>query len=140
MYEYLITCQSEKSIAEIGVKLLVFFTFFINCFMKTLIKSITYCQIVPLECLLTYFVKIVCQASLPSFLIWVSLAIFCLDQWLMKIVCSAQHQSSLVGDNSLVHMNLDWWQLLNYMSKCKILCPTSCIEISLWRKPISNRW
>ena len=48
-YECLITCQSEKSASEIGVKLLLFFTFFINLFMKTLIKNIFYGQTVPLE-------------------------------------------------------------------------------------------
>ena len=37
--------------------------------METLIKSIIYCQIVPLDCLLMYILKIVCQASLPSFLL-----------------------------------------------------------------------
>ena len=48
-YECLITCQSEKNTSEIGVKLLLFFTFFINLFMKTLIKNIFYGQTVPLE-------------------------------------------------------------------------------------------
>ena len=33
----------RKSTPEIGVKFFVFFTFFINFFMKTLIKSIIYC-------------------------------------------------------------------------------------------------
>ena len=76
--EYLITYQSERRASEIGVKLLVFFTFFINFFFKTLIKSIFYCQTVPLEhLLLMYVVKIVYQASLLSFPSWVSLAIFC---------------------------------------------------------------
>ena len=28
-------------------------------------------------------------------------------------------------------MNSEWWQLLSYILKCNI-CPTSCIEISLW--------
>ena len=66
--EYLITYQSERRASEIGVKLLVFFTFFINFFFKTLIKSIIYCQTVPLEhLLLMYVVKIVYQASLLSF-------------------------------------------------------------------------
>ena len=39
----------RKSTPEIGVKFFVFFTFFINFFMKTLIKSIIYCQTVPLD-------------------------------------------------------------------------------------------
>ena len=77
----------EKSTSEIGEKLLVFFIYF---FMKTLIKSIIYCQnLVPLERLLMYVVKIVYQASLLSFLTWVS----------PEIACSAQHQLSLVGNN-----------------------------------------
>ena len=44
----------RKSTPEIGVKFLVFFTFFINFFMKTSIKSIIYCQTVPLDHLLMY--------------------------------------------------------------------------------------
>ena len=72
-------------------KFFVFFTFFINFFMKTLIKNIMYCEIVPLNRLLIYFVKTIRQASLLSFLTWVSLAIFYLDQCQMEIVCSAQH-------------------------------------------------
>ena len=58
----------RKSTPEVGVKFLVFFTFFINFFMKILIKSTIYCQTMPLDRLLMYVVKIVCQASLPLFL------------------------------------------------------------------------
>ena len=54
-----------------------------------------------------YVVKIVCQASLLLFLTSVSLAIFCLDQWLVETVYQAEHQLSLVGDNSLVDINLE---------------------------------
>ena len=55
---------------EIGVRLFVFFTFFINFFMKKLIiKSKIYWQTVPLNHLFMYLVKIVYQTSLPSFLI-----------------------------------------------------------------------
>ena len=62
----------------------------------------------PVERLHTHVVKTVCQTSLLLFLSLVSLAIFCLDQ-LTEIVCPAQHQLSLhwLGDNSLVHMNLE---------------------------------
>ena len=63
----IITCQSEKKYPKNGVKL-VFFTFFNNFFVETLIKSIGYCQTVPFDCLLLYILKIVGQASLPSFL------------------------------------------------------------------------
>ena len=63
----IITCQSEKKYPKNGVKL-VFFTFFNNFFVETLIKSIVYCQTVPFDCLLMYILKIVSQASLPSFL------------------------------------------------------------------------
>ena len=110
MFEFLITCQPERSASEIGV-ILVFLTFFINFYMKTLIKNMIYCQALPLEYLLMYVVKIVNQISLLSFSTWVSLAIFCLDQWIMEILCSAQPQLLLVEDNSLVHINLEWWQL-----------------------------
>ena len=58
----------RKSKPETEVKFFVFFTFFINFSMKTLIKSIIYCQNVPLNHLLMYVVEVVCQASLPLFL------------------------------------------------------------------------
>ena len=50
----------RKSSPDTGVKCRVFFTFFINFFMKTLIKSIIYCQTVALDCLLMHVVKISC--------------------------------------------------------------------------------
>ena len=104
----MIKYQSERRASGIGVKLLVFFTFFIDFFMKTLIKSIIYCQAVPLEhLLLMYVVLIVYRAPLLSFPTRVSWQYFVLDQWLMEIFCSVQRQLSLVGDNSLVHMNLE---------------------------------
>ena len=40
------SCLCEKKYLENGVKL-VFFTFFINFFVETSIKSIIYCQTVP---------------------------------------------------------------------------------------------
>ena len=64
LYECLIT--SNKSTSKIGEKILVFFTFFINFFMKRLIKRIIYCRTVLLERLLVYVVKTICQASLLS--------------------------------------------------------------------------
>ena len=42
LYKFLLTCQSEKKYILIEVKLFVFFTFFHNFFLKTLIKSIIY--------------------------------------------------------------------------------------------------
>ena len=63
--KYLYECLIRKSTSEIGVKCFVFFTFFINFFIKTLIKNIIYCQTVPLNRLLMYVVKTVWQASLP---------------------------------------------------------------------------
>ena len=81
----------RENTPQIGVKFLVFFFFFINFLMKTLIKSIIYCQTAPLDHLLMYFVKIVYRASLVSFLTWVSLEIFCLEKCQIEIVCSAQH-------------------------------------------------
>ena len=64
-----ITC--EKSTSKIGEKLLIFFTFFIEFFLKILIKSKEH-NLLP-GCvsgtfLLMYVVKIVCEASLLSFL------------------------------------------------------------------------
>ena len=54
----------KKSAPETGVRFFVFFTFFINVLIKTLIKSIIYCQTVPFNHLLMHVAKIVCQASL----------------------------------------------------------------------------
>ena len=48
------------------IQFLVFFTFFIISLMKTLIKSIIYCQTMPLDHLLRYVAKIVSEATLPS--------------------------------------------------------------------------
>ena len=70
----------RKSKPETEVKFFVFFTFFIKFSMKTLIKSIIFCQNVPLNHLLMYVVKVVCQASLPLFLTGISLAMFCLEK------------------------------------------------------------
>ena len=55
--------QPEKKYSKIGVKL-IFFTFFVNFLVETLIKSIIHCQTMTLARLLMYIVKIVCQASL----------------------------------------------------------------------------
>ena len=68
LYECLITCKSDESTSKIGIKLLVFFTFFINCFIKTLIKIIIYCQTVLLEpfylCMLRkLYVRLLCFCS-----------------------------------------------------------------------------
>ena len=86
----------RKSTSEFGVKLVLFYTLFRNVFVEALIKSINYCQFLPLAHLLMYIVKNVCQVSMPLFLTGVNLAIFCLDQYQMEILCSAQHQLSLV--------------------------------------------
>ena len=113
---FLLHVSLRKSTPEIGVKFLVFFTFFINFFMITFIKSIIYCQTVPLDRLVMYVVKVVCQASLPSFLTWVSLTISCLDKCQRKGNCLFSSASlSLVGEITHWCMNLQGWQLLNYM-------------------------
>ena len=91
-----------KSTSKIGVKFLLIFFFFINFFMKTLIKSIIYCQTVPLERLLMYIVNIVCQVSLPLFLTKVSLAIFCFRSMINGNCWFSSASLSLVGKKSLV--------------------------------------
>ena len=117
-----------RSRSDTGVEFLVIFTFFIKFFMRTLIKSIIYRQTVPLDVM--FIVKILFQSSLPSFLTWVSLAIFCFTS-MPNANCQFSSASfSLVGNNSLVHevrvMGSCWTTC-----KCNILCPASCIEISL---------
>ena len=96
--KYMYECLIKKSTSETGVKCFVFFTFFINFFMKTLIKNIIYCQTVPLNRLLILCCENCMAGFSVSFLIWISLAIFHLDQCQMEIVCSAQHHYHLVGE------------------------------------------
>ena len=130
----------RKSTPKIGVKFLVFFTFFINFFYENINQEHYLLQ----DCafwaisLWTYVVKIVWQASLPSFLTWVSLPMFCLVKWKLSI----QLNIILIGrwDTWLVH-ELRVTELLS-RATCKrnILCPTSCTEISLWKRPTSNIW
>ena len=68
LYEYFLAFQSERKYTSNWRKILGIFFFFINFLMKTIIKSIIYCQTAPLDHLLMYFVKIVYRASLVSFL------------------------------------------------------------------------
>ena len=129
-----------KSTSKIGVKFLLIFFFFINFFMKTLIKSIIYCQTVPLERLLMYIVNIVCPVSLPLFLTKVSLAIFCFRSMINGNCWFSSASLSLVGKKSLVPelrvMGGSCWATC----KCNILCATSCNEISLFMEKIGNMW
>ena len=73
----------RKSAPEIGVKFSVFSLFSLAFFMKTLIKSMVYCQAVPLDDV----VKILCQTFLPLFLTGESLALINAKE--REIVCSA---------------------------------------------------
>ena len=81
-YLYDCFCRSEKKYIWNWSKM-VFFTFFINFFVETLIKSTNYCQTVPLDHLLLYILNSVCQASVLS--LWVNLVILCLDYCQMGI-------------------------------------------------------
>ena len=123
-----------KSASKIGVVFLLFFSFFINLFMKTLIKSIMYCQTVPLDRLLMYIVKILFQASLPSFLTWIS-KYFVLGQCKWKLL--VQLSIYVIGRRSVVGelkvMGGSCWATC----KCNILCSLSCIEIKLFMEKTS---
>ena len=83
-----------------------------------------------------YAVKLVYVAK-TSFLTWVSLAIFSLEKCQMEIVSSASLSS--VGEITHWCMNFHCFNDGSCWAtcKCNILCPTSCIEISLWKRPIS---
>ena len=97
--------------------------------MKTLliIKSIIYCQTVHVfgpftdacckKCM-AYLLTIFCFRSMP-------------DGNKLPVQFSIFQYLSLVGDNSVVHEFSDGscWAIF----KCNIICPTSCIEISLWK-------
>ena len=137
MYKCFVTCQSQKKYTWNWSKILCIFHFFLYLFYENINQEhnlLPDCAFGPLM----YVAKIVCQASLPLFLTWVSLAIFCLEKCQMEIVSSAL--LSLVGEITHWCMNFDCldngscWDTY----KCNILCPTSSIEISLWKRPISN--
>ena len=118
------------------VEFLLIFTFFINFFMKTVIKSIIYCHTMPLNRLLTYIGKSLCQAYLSSFLTWVSLKIFSFRPMLNRNCWFSSASLSSVGDKSPVHelrvMGGSCWGTCHSWCKCNILCLTSCTEISLF--------
>ena len=130
----------RKSTPEILVKFFVF-TFFINFFMKTLIKSIIYCQTVPLDHLSAYVCRKTCMPGLSAFGLNLSKSGNILFRKMSngEIVSSAS--LSLVGEITHWCMNFDClddgscWATC----KCNILCPTSCIKIRSWKIPISNR-
>ena len=130
----------RKSTPEILVKFFVF-TFFINFFMKTLIKSIIYCQTVPLDHLSAYVCRKTYMPGLSAFGLNLSKSGNILFRKMSngEIVSSAS--LSLVGEITHWCMNFDClddgscWATC----KCNILCPTSCIKISSWKIPISNR-
>ena len=128
-----------KSTSKIGVKFLLIFFFFINFFMKTLIKSIIYCQTMSLGCLLMYIVKILCQASLHSFLTWVSLAIFC-SRSMLNGNCGFSSASLSLAENK--SMNLEWSVVAVELH----VCATHYVQhpalksVYLWKKSISNMW
>ena len=129
----------RKSTPEILVKFFVF-TFFINFFKKTLIKSIIYCQTVPLDHLSAYVCRKTCMPGLSAFGLNLSKSGNILFRKMSngEIVSSAS--LSLVGEITHWCMNFDClddgscWATC----KCNILCPTSCIKISSWKRPISN--
>ena len=125
-----------------GLQLLVFHLH-IN-FFETLIRSIIYCQIVhvfgPFTDLLVswYVVKNGMSAFLCLLLrLYYWQYMFCLDQCWIEITCSS-HNLWHWEEITRWCMDLQWWKLLSY-HKCNIF-PTSCIEISLWKKPIHNWW
>ena len=60
---FLLHVSVRKSTPEIGVKFLVFFTFFINFFMITFIKSIIYCQTVSFR----PFSYVCCESCMSGF-------------------------------------------------------------------------
>ena len=123
----------------IRVKFFVF-TFFINFFMKTLIKSIIYCQTVPLDHLSAYVCCRTCMSGLSAFVLNLSKSDNIFFRKMSNGKVFSWESSSLVGEITHWCMNFDF---LNDGScwatyKCNILCPTSCTEISSWKRPISN--
>ena len=135
----LLNVSLRKSTPEIRVKFFVF-TFFINFFMKTLIKSTIYCQTVPLDHLSAYVCCRTCMSGLSVFVLNLSKS----DNILFRKMSNGKIVSwaslSFVGEITHWCMNFD---CLNDGScwttcKCNILGPTSCIEISSWKRPISN--
>ena len=138
MYKYFITCQSKKKNTWNWCKILCihFFNYLFYENINHEHNLLPHCAFGPLM----YVAKLVCQACPPSFLTWVSLAIFCLEKWKMsngEIVSSAS--LPLVGEITQWCMNFDCLNDGSCWATCKCnICPTSCIEISSWKRPISN--
>ena len=85
---------SEKSTSETGVKLLVFFAFFITFFYQNINQEHNLLS----DCACGMSTYVFCENCVSGFSVFVlnlSLAIFCLDQ-LTEIVFPDQHQLSLV--------------------------------------------
>ena len=64
-FAWVFTCESEKKYIWNWSKMFGIFHLFHYSFMKSLIKSIIYCQTVPLNRFYLCVLKIACQASLP---------------------------------------------------------------------------
>ena len=115
-----VLCQSQAP--EIEVKLLVFFTFLINLFMKTLISSSIYCKTVPSEHLGTYVCCKNCMSSISAFVLNLSKTGKTLFRKIANgncLLCSVS--LLLVGKATHWCINLEWWQLLRYMKMQHIM-------------------
>ena len=128
----------RKSTPEILVKFFLF-TFFINFFMKTLIKSIIYCQTVPLDHLSAYVYCKTCMPGLSAFGLNLSKSGNILFRKMSNGEIVGSASLSLVGEITHWCMNFDCLDDGSCWAACKCnICPTFCIKISSWKGPISN--
>ena len=123
----------RKGASEMGVKL-IFFTFLLTFFVGTLIKSINYCQSVPLDHLYEYCENF--MSGFSAFFLNLSksrnILFRSMSNWNF-LFSSASIVIGLwyLGDKTQWCMNLEWW-------KCNIYPRPALNEISLCKKPTSN--
>ena len=126
MYEYLITCQSEKKYIWNWSKVLCIFYFFHELFYENINQEhnlLLDCAFEPFTYGI-YAVKIACQTSLPSLLTWLSLTIFDLDQSENENCLFSSTSLSLAGEISHWCMYTD--------GSCRAICECNiCLTSAL---------
>ena len=130
--------QSEKKCTWNCSKILVIFSFSVNFFMKTLIKS----NLGMPDCVLGPFSYVCCKNCMSGFSAFV-LNLSKSDNILFRKMPNGIYlfsSASLLLGGEITRWctwtlsDGSWWATC----KCNILRPISCTEISLWKRPIST--
>ena len=125
-YECLTTCQSEKKHIWNWSKILFIFHFFINLFMKTLIRSIIYCQAVLLNHLLTVCMLRKLYISLLCLVLNFSKSVTVLFRSIPNGNCLFSSASLL---REITHWCMGSDSSCSAACKCNLLCPTSSFKL-----------